>query len=301
MVQKCIQISRNYQNTLLEYDGKLYFTFLDFLYVFSDNVVDQVCQIPKYYQTKIKYSKYQQAGTLFTINNTLYMHNCADSLFKLTKDNKLKTVSNEHSQKYYYQFCDNLYCICANKISTVSYYKLNLHYKQIFEAQDIELISHLNSVLVLFCWIVDQNGNLKSELIILDMLDEQFIPVPNQLKNTLQYMNDYLLQDIITLSQNGMELKPELLVQLFGDNYINRIVQYQNSHINKQKFNLNFQNAKNVINDCLFTNVQNKYLMERNYFEKTQRRINGKINGMALKFQKMSSLFLDIFADSNGQ
>ncbi|CAL6051607.1 Hypothetical_protein [Hexamita inflata] len=130
------------------------------------------------------------------------------------------------------------------------------------------------------------------------MLDEQFIPVPNQLKNALQFMNNYTY---ITLGQNGMELKPELLVQLFGDNYINRIVQYQNSHINKQKFNLNFQNAKLIICECLFTIVQNKLQMERNYFEKTQRRINKKINGMALKFQKMGSLFVDIFADSNGQ
>ncbi|CAL6001711.1 Conserved_hypothetical protein [Hexamita inflata] len=184
---RSVTLNDTFQTNVVHFKGKCYFTVFDQVYFYDNLTVKQIAIIPKY-QNYFRCKKAQvprhggeprkhlnimkfPSGTMFTMNNRLYVHNHSNELYELS-GNTLKCVDKDHVFKSYYQFCDKVYCVDFNHVYAVQ----NLKLKVLAEFTEPKILVNHNGVLIIACRLNDQ---LATEYLALNMLDEIVTQIPN--------------------------------------------------------------------------------------------------------------------------
>ncbi|CAL6052207.1 Hypothetical_protein [Hexamita inflata] len=228
---RSVTLNDTYQTNVVHFKGKFYFTVFNFVFCYENLTVKQVAIIPKY-QNYFRCKKKQvprhsgeprkhlnimkfPSGTMFTMNNKLYVHNHSNELYELI-GNTFKCVDNDHVFKSYYQFCDKVYCVDFNHLYAV---QQNLKLKVLAEFTEPKILVNHNGVLIIACRLNDQP---EMEYLALNMLDEVAAQIPNLAG---YFQNNQQLNDF-ELGIAGLQLSEEITNEVFGPKYSSRVQQY---------------------------------------------------------------------------
>ncbi|CAL5999232.1 Conserved_hypothetical protein [Hexamita inflata] len=281
--------------------NKIYFCVLDQIFVVNEDLsVDLVQYITEFGQYRRGYvredfgllARYGVGGQIFTMNNKIYVHNQSSKLFQLKQNNKLKCVKRKHFNVFYYQFCDMVYAVNNSNISIVNQQLKFIIIKQLYD---------FRIVFVYGCVLVLTGANeLNPVFYVLNMLDAKVITVKNNEISLLQYE--------VELGPTGTQLKNEILVKLFGEDFPQRMTAYYNNYHNNNMAvcQSNFLKSFFYPNIDLVTQTQwNKTFTQfdsiQSKIKYQQSKISKEISNLTVKYNLASSTFASIFYESQFQ
>ncbi|CAL6014682.1 Conserved_hypothetical protein [Hexamita inflata] len=179
--------------------------------------------------------------------------------------------------------------------SNISIVNRQLKYIIIKQLYDFRIVFVYGCVLVL-----TGANELNPVFYVLNMLDAKVITVKNNDISLLQYE--------VELGPTGIQLKNEILVKLFGDDFPQRMTAYYNNYHNNNMAvcQSNFMKSFFYPNIGLVTQTQwNKTFAQFNSIQSNikyqQSKINQEIRNLTLKFNLTSSTFVSIFNESQFQ
>ncbi|CAL6042326.1 Conserved_hypothetical protein [Hexamita inflata] len=191
--------------------GKIYFQYMEYIYVLTSNTIQRVAQIPG-----VKLNEYDSFhGRLFSFNNTLYVSNRSGYLYQLS-DSKLKLVK---------QFSGNFFQFCNNVI-VWNYFEQKVSVLQP-DLSEKFLCSTENSFDVMF----SQGGALvikslsKNSFVVVDMINLKAVQVEHDLTLTEKHIWQY-----IQLGPTGLQLSVGILDKLFGKQFQQQMVNEQEAY-----------------------------------------------------------------------
>ncbi|CAL6051617.1 Hypothetical_protein [Hexamita inflata] len=227
-----VTLNDTFQTNVIAFQGKHYFTVFDFVFCYDGFTVSHVAQIPRYqYFFRCRKSQIPKhigeprkhldimnfpSGTMFTINNKLYVHNHSKQLYEL-RGNKFKCVNRDHVFKSYYQFCDKVYCIDFNHLYAV---QQNLKLKVLSEFTEPRILVNHCGILIIACHLNNQFG---VEYLALSMLDGVVTQIPDM---ATYFENNVHLSGNLVLGSVGLQLSEEITTEVFGPKYSSRVQQY---------------------------------------------------------------------------
>ncbi|CAL6001707.1 Hypothetical_protein [Hexamita inflata] len=221
---KWVQSFPGYLNHAVLFNNRYYFTYFDFLYMFDNQQVVQLCQIPRFHHSFRKsWAHVYPSSQLFTFNSKLYVHNSSKQLYVLKSNKnyyKLKLFRSNQKNRTYYQFNRNIFCVHQNAVCI-----LRNNFK-------LQVLLSGQQMIVLFCGggvLLVQCQNALSSVLVVNMLDKEVEPIVDQ--NIVYYLqND--IQQLLCFGQTGVELKKTILNALLGPEFQQRVYQqYQNWNI----------------------------------------------------------------------
>ncbi|CAL5973205.1 Conserved_hypothetical protein [Hexamita inflata] len=211
---------------IVMHQGIQYILIFDFLFILNGLELKLVAQIPDFAYYKNLDTNLNQSSQLFTLNNKLYVHNCATELFEVN-NNKLKCVNRKHKNYFYAQFCDKLFALTFNKIFQVNNnFELNL----LQEMESSKLLFCSGAVLIMVTVNYQHDYDL---FYILNMLDSQV--ETRELNETYQFIaqNKQMNYDLLELGENGFKFKDEVLDTIFGPEFKTRVQEYEKGYYSK--------------------------------------------------------------------
>ncbi|CAL6015395.1 Conserved_hypothetical protein [Hexamita inflata] len=210
------------------YNSKQYILIFDFLFILNGLDLKLVAQIPDFAYYKNLDINLNQSAQLFTLNNKLYVHNCANKLFEVKNNNKLKCVNKKHQNYFYAQFCDKLFALRFDQIYEV---KNNFQLEILKEIESSKLLFCSGAVLILVTVNYQHDYDL---FYILNMLDSQV--ETRELNETYQFIaqNKLMNYDLLELGENGFKFKDEILDTIFGPEFKTRVSEYEKAYYLKQ-------------------------------------------------------------------
>ncbi|CAL6107104.1 Hypothetical_protein [Hexamita inflata] len=227
-----VTLNDTFQTNVIAFQGKHYFTVFDFLFCYDGFTVSHVAQIPRYqYFFRCRKSQIPKhigeprkhldimdfpSGTMFTINNKLYVHNHSKQLYELRR-NKFKCVNRDHMFKSYYQFCDKVYCVDFNHLYVV---QNNLKLKVLSEFSEPRILVNHCGILIITCHL---NYQFRVEYLALNMLDGVVTQISDM---TTYFEKNMFLTDNLELGNAGLQLSEEMTAEVYGPKYSSRVQQY---------------------------------------------------------------------------
>ncbi|CAL6051611.1 Hypothetical_protein [Hexamita inflata] len=287
---KKLRIQNSLMNYSILYQNKIYFTVFDHLFYCDKTQIVKVAQIPNYqYRFKQSWNLANPGGDLFTIQDELYVHNHSKGLYKLNGQ-KLKLVNNKHFNKYYYQFCDKVYCFNQKYIYTI---EQHLKLKQIFEKQFIDLIIHKGAVIM----FKHHLPNGQQQLCALNMVDGS---INRTKRNNCDIQGQYEDPNLkFNFGESGLQFNDEILTETFGAGTSRQINEY-------------YKEYSKHTNTCLYFALDySKILFQEsnrnnlNRYEAMYRKINKQLTGVNKRIKKLAllqqSMIRKIVVDINAQ
>ncbi|CAL6052175.1 Hypothetical_protein [Hexamita inflata] len=265
------------QNSLINnsvlFQNKIYFTVYDHLFYCYKTQIIKVAQIPNYqYRFKKSWTQLNMGGDIFTFENKLYVHNYTTSLYKLN-NYKLQLINKQHFNKYYYQFCDKVYCFNQKYIQTI---EQHLKLKQIFNGYYIAIIVHKGAVVVFKCHY--PNGQ---QIYALNMID-------GRINTTRNYFDIHGLDEDPNLQFNfgesGLQFNDEILTETFGEGTSRQINEYYKAY--SKHTNICLDIALDYSKILFKESNQNN----QNRYETMYRKINQQLVGVNKRIQNLALL-----------
>ncbi|CAL6052205.1 Conserved_hypothetical protein [Hexamita inflata] len=272
---KKLKIQNSLMNNSVLFQNKIYFTVYDHLFYCDKTQIIKVAQIPNYqHRFKQSWNLVNPGGDLFTIQDELYVHNHSKGLYKLNGQ-KLQLVDNKHFNKYYYQFCDKVYCFNQKYIYAVG---KNLKMTQIFEKYFIDFIIHKGAVIVFKYHL--PNGQQQQQY-ALNMIDgninttTRYFDICGQFKDPNLYFN---------FGQSGLQFNDEILTEMFGEGTLKQINEYYKAYSKHTNSCLDIALDYSKI---LFLESNQNNL---NRYETMYRKINRQLTGVNQRIQNLALL-----------
>ncbi|CAL6075840.1 Hypothetical_protein [Hexamita inflata] len=267
--------------------GKTYFNVLDTIFaVKSDLNIEIVNQLPKYGQHYRGFQKLNhQGGNMFTMNDKLYVHNNSKKLYQLKANHKLKCVSSNHKNTFYYQFCDKVYALTIHDVYLV---KDNLSLVHIKKMYNIKVIMALNGVLVLkFDYI-----QLQDFYYVLNMLTADIVQISKSKYN----FETQQLRSMLCLGPLGMQLNNIIFKQIFGYDSIRLETYYKNytsQHYICQRhdFLRQFYNNLNIVVQNNYVELNSCYNSKYNYIITKKYQVQEQIEQIKVLHDEMITKF----------
>ncbi|CAL6052127.1 Hypothetical_protein [Hexamita inflata] len=262
-----VHLNDTFQTNVVYFKGKNYFTVFDFVFCYDGLTVSHIAQIPRYqYFFRCRKSQIPKhageprkhldimdfpSGTMFTINNKLYVHNHSKQLYEL-RGNKFKCVNRDHVFKSYYQFCDKVYCIDFNHLYVV---QNNLKLKVLSEFSEPRILVNHCGILILACHL---NNQFRVEYLALNMLDGVVTRIPDMASF---YNNNAQVVDNLVLDNVGLQLSEEIITEVFGPKYSSRVQQYNCDYQSKtgQYQIKNIITTVNMVSQQQFSRINDRF------------------------------------------
>ncbi|CAL6052217.1 Hypothetical_protein [Hexamita inflata] len=224
---KWVQSFPGYLNHAVLFNNRYYFTYFDFLYVFDNQQVVQLCQIPRFHHSfRNSWAHVYPSSQIVVYKNNLYVHNSSKQLYVLKRfknnQHKLKLFRSNQKNRTYFQFNSNIFCVHQNQVCLL----LN-NFK-------LQVLLKGQQMIVLFCGggvLIVQCQNALSSVLVINMLDKEVEPIVDQ--NIVYYLqND--IQQLLCIGLTGVELKKTILNALLGPEFQQRVQQQCQNQINYQ-------------------------------------------------------------------
>ncbi|CAL6107105.1 Hypothetical_protein [Hexamita inflata] len=278
---KKLRIQNSLMNNSVLYQNKVYFTVFDHLFYCDKIQIVKVAQIPNYqHRFKQSWNLANPGGDLFTIQDKLYVHNHSKGLYKLNGQ-KLQQVDNKHFNKYYYQFCDKVYCFDMQNIYLVG---KNLKMKQIFEDYKNELFGYYyidfiihKGAIIVFKYH-QPNGQQQYAL---NMIDGSINTTTRYFDIRGQFKDPNLL---FNFGESGLQFNDEILTEMFGEGTLKQINEYYKAYSKHTNSCLDIALDYSKI---LFKESNQNSL---NRYEKMCEKINRQLTGVNQRIQNLALL-----------
>ncbi|CAL6107107.1 Conserved_hypothetical protein [Hexamita inflata] len=284
-----LRLQNSLMNNSVLFQNKIYFTVFDHLFYCDKTQIVKIAQIPNYqHRFKQSWNLANPGGDLFTIQDELYVHNHSNGLYKLNGQ-KLQLVDNKHFNKYYYQFCDKVYCFNQKYIYAVG---KNLKMTQIFERYFIDFIIHKGAVIV----FKYHQPNGQQQQYAFNMIDgsinttTRYFDIRGQCKDPNLFFN---------FGESGLQFNDEILTELFGEGTLKQINEYYKAYSKHTNSCLDIALDYSKI---LFLESNRNNL---NKYETIYRKINQQLAGVSKRIQNLAllqqSMISKIVVDINAQ
>ncbi|CAL6001713.1 Hypothetical_protein [Hexamita inflata] len=272
---KKLRIQNSLMNNSDLFQNKIYFTVFDHLFYCDKTQIVKVAQIPNYqHRFKQSWNLANPGGDLFTIQDELYVHNHSKGLYKLNGQ-KLQLVDNKHLNKYYYQFCDKVYCFDMQNIYVVG---KNLKMKQIFERQFIDFIIHKGAVIV---FKYHQPNGQQQQQYVLNMIDGSINTTTRYFDIRGQFKDPNLL---FNFGESGLQFNDEILTELFGQGTSRQINEYYKEYSKHTNICLD------IALDYSKIMFQESNRNNLNRYETMYRKINQQLTAVNQRIQNLALL-----------
>ncbi|CAL6014634.1 Hypothetical_protein [Hexamita inflata] len=278
--------------------NRLFFVILDLVFEVTEDLnVKLILQLPKFAKYHPGMQKMEnQGGQMFSIDGKLYVHNCSTKLLEIKPDHNVKQIDKCKFNTSYYQFCDKVYAVNNQGIHIV---QKDLSLVMIHEAYYPKIIFASSGTMVVLKY---QNYNYCSEktqiYYVISMIDSRVV--------TADYQNILFIsiESMTEMGPIGLQLKQEILTNLFGTDASQRNVDYYNNYVRAQGLSASYSSnfykllfsskLQNLI-DSQVNNVYDKLDVLQEQYNNNKVSLSALMNSSANTINQLVSSYMGLF------